>query len=139
MPKIGCIMWCNGCAVDCAFERVGLVQNCPHLIENYVNLFLPWFSWKMWPPALCDHISPLPWKTGKIINRCHEICSATILYALSTYCNRLIEETFPAPKSQKNTSVVDCGFKPRSGQTCISDHLYYVKTCIMWCNELNLY
>jgi hypothetical protein len=38
----------------------------------------------------------------KIINRCHEIFSATILYALSTYCNRLVEETFPAPKSQKN-------------------------------------
>jgi hypothetical protein len=35
-------------------------------------------------------------------NKFHEIFSAKILYALSTNCNRLVEETFPAPKSQKN-------------------------------------
>ena len=33
--------------------------------------------------------------------------SATIPYALSTNCNRLVEETFPAPKSQKNKWETD--------------------------------
>ena len=43
----------------------------------------------------------------KIINRFHEIFSATILSALSTNCYRLVEETFPAPKSQKNKREAD--------------------------------
>jgi hypothetical protein len=30
-----------------------------------------------------------------------------ILYALSTNCNKLVEETFPAPKSQKNKWEAD--------------------------------
>ena len=47
------------------------------------------------------------WKTRKINNRCHEIFSATTLYALSTNCNRLVEETFPAQKSQKNKREAD--------------------------------
>ena len=56
------------------------------------------------------------WNTRKIIDRFHEIfhLSAMILYALSTHCNRLVEETFPAPKSQKNkweAEFVNINFK----------------------------
>jgi hypothetical protein len=44
-------------------------------------------------------------KPGKLLTgsmKFFAYLSAMILYALSTNCNRLVEETFPAPKSQKN-------------------------------------
>jgi len=45
-------------------------------------------------------------KPGKLLTgsvKLFTYLSAMILYALSTNCNRLlVEETFPAPKSQKN-------------------------------------
>ena len=70
----------------------------------------------MWPYftiALQGHIKQV-WlyieKPGKLLTgsmKFYTYLSARILYALSTNCNRLVEETFPAPKSQKNKWEAD--------------------------------
>jgi hypothetical protein len=70
----------------------------------------------MWPYftiALQGHIKQV-WlyieKPGKLLTgsvKFYTYLSARILYALSTNYNRLVEETFPASKSQKNKWEAD--------------------------------
>ena len=69
-----------------------------------------------------------------MINRCHEFFSATILDALSTYCNKLVEETCPAPKSLKNKQeahFVNINFKTEMSATIEKKNVEVVVVSIL--------